>query len=112
MLLSCQKTTADPLYKQAMNYEMFQIMTKNLINEGLRYINPKIEMQEYSHALEELQSQKDKMIRDEVAPNIFRAKKAIFSALLAEASEYGIDSVLEQLEKAKQELSQGKMNPS
>ncbi|HAT1979210.1 TPA: hypothetical protein ACF754_002556 [Legionella pneumophila] len=112
LLLSCQKTTADPLYKQAMNYEMFQIMTKNLINEGLRYINPKIEMQEYSHALEELQSQKDKMIRDEVAPNIFRAKKAIFSALLAEASEYGIDSVLEQLEKAKQELSQGKMNPS
>lgn len=111
LLLSCQKSSADPLYQQAMNYEMFQIVTRNLINEGVRYINPKMEMQEYFHALENLESQKNKMIRDKVAPNIFQAKKAIFSALLTEASEYGIESVLEQLEKAKREVSEGKMNP-
>lgn len=110
LLQSCQKTSADPLYQQAMNYEMFQIVTKNLINEGIKYINPNMEMQDYSHALEDIESQKNKMIRDEVAPNIFQAKKAIFSALLAEASEYGIESVLERLEKAKEEVSQG-MNP-
>ncbi|WP_454782459.1 hypothetical protein [Legionella sp. WA2022007384] len=111
LLQSCQKTSTEPLYQQAMNYEMFQLITKNLISEGVKYINPNPEMQEYLHALEALESQKTKIIRDAVVPNIFKAKKAIFSGLLFEASEYGIESVLEKLEKAMQDLLQG-MNPS
>ncbi|QMT60143.1 hypothetical protein [Legionella sp. PC997] len=107
LLQSCQNSAADPLYRQAMNYEMFQFTTKNLINEGVKYINPSIEMQEYFHALKALESKKSKMIRDEVAPNLFKAKKAVFSGLIFEASEYGIESVLDKLETAMQDLSPG-----
>ncbi|MCW8443825.1 hypothetical protein OQJ05_07155 [Fluoribacter gormanii] len=111
LLQSCQKISADPLYQQAMNYEMFQLMIKNLINEGARYINPNMEMQEYFHALGELESQKNKMIRDKVAPNIFQAQKAIYSGLLIEASEYGIESILDKLERAMQSVTPG-IHPS
>ncbi|PWY56170.1 hypothetical protein DGG96_07455 [Legionella qingyii] len=111
LLQSCQKTSADPLYVQAMKFEMFQFVTKNLINEGVRYINPNMEMQEYLNALAELESQQNKMIRDEAAPNLFQAQKAIYSGLLAEASEYGIESVLDKLEQAMQSETLG-MRPS
>lgn len=105
-LLSCQKTSMDPLYVDAMKYEMMQIIVKNLINEGIKYINPEQAMKDYIKNQKQIEYESQKAISNEVRTNLVLAKKAIYSELLAEASEHGIDSVLSQIEKVQEEIDE------
>lgn len=106
LLQSCSKAGADPLYKEAMKYEMFQLITRSLIKEGIKYINPSIEMQACLKALDESELREQRHSRDRVVHNLNRLYKADFSALLVEASENGIDSVMDQLLEKQAQLFQ------
>ncbi|CEG56115.1 hypothetical protein [Legionella fallonii] len=104
LLLSCQNASADPLYKDAMNYEMLQIIVKNLISDGLKYINPHKEMSTYMQKQAQIESERKKAVSDEAMPKILLAKKAVYSGLLFEASEYGIETVLSQIDNVQREI--------
>ncbi len=104
LLLSCQKSSADPLYIEAMKYEMMQIIVKNLINEGIKYINTEKAMEDYIKSQKQIEDERQKAISDEAMSNLLLAKKTIYSDLLVEASENGIESVLSQIERVQEEI--------
>ncbi|VVC75521.1 hypothetical protein AQUSIP_08110 [Aquicella siphonis] len=106
LLMSSQKTSADPAYKNAMKYLLLNTSIQNLINQGEKHIAMNSELLEYHKKLDAIEQKKAALSDLELAGNVIKAAKHKYSLLLAEAAEQHRQDLLPDIEEARKEISQ------
>lgn len=109
-LTSLQTTENNKKLHPALNYDIFLLDLKRLIDKGNQVINLDVTSYFLNYALQQVKKAENEPLEIEFTINVLKSQKAKFSALLAEYAESKSEESLTQIEKMTEESKPGTLN--